>query len=167
MPKRDAVVDEFGFWVSPVFDDDGVQMSSGIGQDGKEYPDPHPMEVPVGLYSDQDRMLELIQRVVHGALIRERADADEFDTPEEADDFADEDDDFQLTPYQRALMEKDLNPAKADGSGVPGGKGEPQSHPAPPAIASKPVVEPGLGNVASEEVGKSDSPVKEGVESSK
>lgn len=107
MPK------ELAFWVPPHFDDEGLQIRSGIGADGKEYPSDVPVEVPVEEYNPGQEMLDTVRRLMSSEFLRAKADTEGFDTPEEADDFDDEDDEFVLTEYQRMLMERDLNPDPA------------------------------------------------------
>lgn len=103
---------EPAFWVPPQFDTDGVQSYSAIGVDGKEYPDP--VSSSVGLDAPvlpQHDILQTIRDLMTSEELRRRADEEGWDTPEEADDFADWEDEFELTPYQKQLMEQDLNPA--------------------------------------------------------
>lgn len=89
------------FWIPPVFDQDGVQASSGIGVDGKEYGDPVPMAPPVGFTAPPD-LMSMIRRMVQAEDIRKAQDAAGFETFEEADDFDIEDDPLDaLTPYEK------------------------------------------------------------------
>ncbi|UDN67534.1 hypothetical protein [robinz microvirus RP_39] len=72
--------------VEATFDQDGVQATSEIGPDGREYPDPVPMAVPVG-YTAPPTIMEMIKTMIHSERLREVADAQGFDTFEEAEDF--------------------------------------------------------------------------------
>lgn len=138
MSKKEPI-----FWVAPLFDDDGVQTHSGIDDKGREHPDPVPMEVPLDNAHSQDDILRLIESVVHGQFLRQKAEAEGFDTEEEADDFEDWEDEFELSEYQKRMMEKDLAPAEklAPSSGQPE-TGE-AAGTASPSLSSKPSVSGG------------------------
>lgn len=79
------------YLVKPVFDADGVQVSSGIGKDGKEYPDPVPMEPPIGYNAPPD-LMTMIKTMVHAEHFRRAVDEAGGETFEEADDFEIDDD---------------------------------------------------------------------------
>lgn len=155
---------ETAFWVPPLFDDDGVQISAGIDDQGREHVDPVPYSMPLVDRPQGADMLEMVQRVVHGEYLRRKAEEEGFDTPEEADDFSDEDDYYELSDYQRALMEKDLNPAVSvskEGKGeVPVGAPPQQVATRPGGEVSRPGGEPVPESVVSSEVGKSGSEEK-------
>lgn len=83
-------------------DEDGVQVTSEIRSDGKEYPDGVPMQPPVG-YRAEPTISELIKMFVRREL-SQVADQHEFDSFEEAEDFDIEDDPVDpLTPYERVF----------------------------------------------------------------
>lgn len=89
------------FCVKPYVDADGVQVVSGIGRDGKEYPDPVPMTPPIGYQPPSDLMVMLEQLFARGKAVLEAA---ELETEEEANDFDIEDDPLDpLTPYERVF----------------------------------------------------------------
>jgi hypothetical protein len=86
--------------VEATFDQDGVQATSEIGADGKEYPDPVPMAPPVG-YRPPPTIMEMIQTMIRSEQLRTQLDAQGFDTFEEAEDFDIEDDPLDPhTPYE-------------------------------------------------------------------
>lgn len=97
----EAPVEEY--CVKPAWDEDGVQASSGIGVDGKEYPDPVPMAPPVGYNAPPD-LMQLIRSMVRSEHLQRLADEQGFDTYEESDDFEVEDDPLDpLTPYEKVF----------------------------------------------------------------
>lgn len=113
------------YCVKPRFDDDGVQSTSGIGVDGREYPDPVPMSPPVG-YVQPDDLLTMIRTMVRDERFRQEVQKQEFETEEEANDFDCEDDPLdELTPYEKVFE-------------------PPPAAPSPPvaAVASTPGVSP-------------------------
>lgn len=72
------------------------------GQDpetGGEVPDPTPMAPAVG-FVQQDSMVMRVRSMVASELLRQRAEAEGFDTFEEADDFDVGDDFDPETPYE-------------------------------------------------------------------
>lgn len=90
------------FLIPPLFDDDGVQVSSAIGPDGREYPDPVPMSPPIG-YEPPSTLEMLIESVIQRRDFLKAVREADFETPEEADDFdVDEDEDtrFPETVYE-------------------------------------------------------------------
>lgn len=102
-----------------VFDEDGVQVTSGQNELGQETPDPVPMAPPVG-YAQHATLADSISRMLKHQLMAQAAAAEGFDTPEEADDFDIEDDPLDpLTPYERHFEPPPAPP------------------PAPPAAASQ------------------------------
>jgi len=130
------------YLVKPEFDEDGVQVSSGIGRDGKEYPDPVPMGLPIG-YSPPPDLMSMIRTMVHHETAMARLEAEGIETFEESDDFYIEDDPLDpLTPYEK-VFEPPVVPAPPAGTppvtppveaaGVAGGSTEP-----PPAPAAGP-----------------------------
>ena len=74
---------------------------NGVGSDVEKL-DPTPVEMPVGA-STPTPLSELIARAVHAQL---QAQSEEgYETPEEADDFEEEDPDvLDLTPYEEHLQ---------------------------------------------------------------
>lgn len=90
------------FLVPPNFDADGVQATAGIDRAGREVPDPVPMSPPAGYVPPNDLMY-MIQTMIER--VRPVADAMDFDTEEEANDFDIEDDPLDpLTPYEAVLL---------------------------------------------------------------
>lgn len=102
--RKHSEVLEPDYLIPPVFDADGVQASSGIGRDGKEYPDPVPMAPPVGFVAPED-LMSMIKRMVRNEQLMAIADKEGFDTFEEAEDFEIEDDPLDpLTPYEEVFL---------------------------------------------------------------
>lgn len=87
------------------FDEDGVQVTSSIGSDGKEYPDPVPMSAPLG-YEAPLGLMEMMKLMID----RLREPQNEFDideSEEEANDFeTEEDGPDPLTPYEEVFIPK-------------------------------------------------------------
>lgn len=134
------------------FDDDGVQVTSAIGMDGKEYPDPVPMAPPVG-YTPPPDILTMIRQVVRNEQVLRLQDEAGFDTFDEAEDFEVEDSDFDPhTPYE-AVFDP---PPVPEGSGANGGPPASQQ-PAAPVEVSKPVVSDDRKIEGSEHSGNKDS----------
>lgn len=138
------------FCTKPYFDEDGVQVASGIGLDGKEYPDPVPFSVPVGYVPPPD-LMDMIRRMVHSEMAQTILKDAGIETIDEADDFDIEDDPLDpLTPYERVFLPPASPPAAAEAASAPSPAGTPTS-----AIASataQPVAE---GAVASPPPGNS------------
>lgn len=129
-------------------DQDGVQVSSGIGQDGKEYPDPVPMSPPVGYVPPNDLMVLLDQIFKRGKHVLE---AHEIETEEEANDFEIEDDPLDpLTEYEKVFEPVVPVAAAADGSLAAAGAGAAAAGAGaaepPPTKASAAPVEPKAGS---------------------
>jgi hypothetical protein len=121
------------YLVKPAFDADGVQVSSGIGVDGREYPDPTPMSPPVGYEPPSDLNIMLEQLFRRGEAVLRAA---EIETEEEANDFDIDDDPLDpLTPYEKVF--------------------EPPAAPAAQPASSTPVASPGPGTVLSQGPGTS------------
>lgn len=96
------------YLVKPTFDEDGVQVASGIGLDGKEHPDSLPMAVPVGYDSPPD-LMTMIRTMIRSEHFINDVSMNGYETFEEADDFdvADED----LPPWEvRTDYEKVFDP---------------------------------------------------------
>lgn len=99
------------YCVKPNFDADGVQVSSGIGVDGKEYPDPVPMSPPIGYEPPSDVMLMLEQIFQRGKAVLAAA---ELETEEEANDFDILDDPLDpLTEYEKVFEPPPAEPPKS------------------------------------------------------
>lgn len=83
-------------------DSDGVQVASTLGPDGRfEFPDPVPMEPPLG-YTPPPDIMDLIKSMVRNELLMKRLDEEGYETFDEADDFDVEDDPVDpLTPYEK------------------------------------------------------------------
>jgi len=123
------------YLTKPTFDEDGVQVSSGIRADGKEIPDPVPMSPPVGLKPPEDLMTTIRRMVRHEEFIR-AVDAEGFDTFEESEDYDVEDDHEwvdELTPYEAVFYPQDESKAAPEPS-----KPRPAADPAPAAAPAAP-----------------------------
>lgn len=136
----DLVLEKSGFveeyLVPPTFDEDGVQASSGIGVDGKEYPDPVPMAPPVG-YAAPPNIMDMIRSMVRSEALKRLADEQGFDNFDEANDFDLPDDPIDpRTPY-----ESDFEPPVAE-------------RPSTPAVSPSPVTAVAEAGVASPPPGK-------------
>lgn len=133
------------FCTKPYYDGDGVQVASGIGTDGKEYPDPVPFSVPIGYTAPPD-LMQMIRTMVHSEMAQTILRDAGIETIEEADDFEIEDDPLDpLTPYEKVFMPPEPPP----GPGV--ASAPPTVQPAPlSAVQSAPQsVQPVEGGVAS------------------
>lgn len=139
------------FCVKPVFDEDGVQASSGIGRDGKEYPDPVPTAPPVGFEQAPD-LMDMMRRMIRSETYQQKLEAEGFDTFEEAGDYDVDDDPLPpLTPHELILMSAappaPTSPPSTASPQVETGKkggeeaGSPQQ-PAPAAPSGSPVPQP-------------------------
>lgn len=143
--------------VAATFDEDGVQVGSAIGSDGKEYPDPVPMEPPVGYNAPPD-IMTLIRSMVRSQEVMRLQDLAGIDTEEEANDFDLEDDPLDpLTPYEKVFEA----PSGALAAGANGGDSQPTA--APPVEASKISASGGsvleTNNPDGNAAGKSDKPL--------
>lgn len=126
------------FCTKPSYDEDGVQVSSSIGQDGKEYPDPTPMSPPVGLQPPED-LMSMIRRMVHNEEFNRLAAAEGFDSFEEAGDYDIEDDHEwvdELTPYEAVFYPPDEKPPQ------PALKAPEPPPPATPTLSNSPAPTP-------------------------
>jgi hypothetical protein len=126
------------YLVEPVFDADGVQQSAGILRDGKEEPDPVPMAVPLEM-QQSPQLDSLIRQFVRRELSA-IADANQYDSFEEAEDFGEDEDDFfdALTPYEKVFDPGDKSPpvAVSPPANMETAKGEPEGgSPTPPPPA--------------------------------
>lgn len=129
------------YWLPPVFDGDGVQSSSGIGVDGKEYPDPVPMAPPIG-YTAPPNIMDMIRSMVRSEELKRKLDAEGFETFEEADDFDIEDDPLDpLTPYEKIFYPEEERSAPGPNgmAGPQAGKGVAEAAPAVAAPSETPV----------------------------
>lgn len=98
------------FCTKPYYDEDGVQVASGIGLDGREYPDPVPMAPPVGFQQPPD-LMTMIRTMVQHEEFKRIADQEGFDTFEEAGDFdVDYDMPDPLTPHEMLFYPPDERP---------------------------------------------------------
>lgn len=147
-------VDQFveEYVTKPYHDDDGVQVSAGIGPDGKEYGDPVPMSPPVG-YNPPPDLMTMIKTMLHNEEFMRRLNEEGVDTFEEAGDYDVEDDPPDpATPYERFFDPPPVQkvpqgdapgtpPSPAPGPTTPaqtegGGGGSPEPAPAPPGAKS-------------------------------
>lgn len=95
-------VEEF---VPATFDADGVQVSSSIGADGKEYPDPMPMSAPLG-YEPPVPLMDMMRMMIE-RLREPKNDFDITESEEEANDFEVEEELVEpLTPYEAVFVPK-------------------------------------------------------------
>lgn len=101
------------YLIKPMVDVDGVQASSGIGLDGKEYPDPVPMAPPIG-YQAPPTLMEMIRTMIASEALKASLAEQGFETFEESDDFEIEDDPIDpLTDYERVFEPPATPPAAA------------------------------------------------------
>lgn len=129
-----------------VFDEDGVQVSSGQDDRGRELPDPVPMAPPVG-YRQPPTLADMIRRMVQSEVLRRAAAVEEFDSFEEAEDFEIEDDPIDpKTPYE-AVFDPPATPPPATSSSppvpLPGSQVAPPVEVPPVAQPAVPAVEEG------------------------
>lgn len=88
---------------SPTFDEDGVQATSGILPNGKEETDPTPLAPPVGYNAPPD-LMTMIRTMIQSEALRQELAKQDFETFEEADDFALEEDPIDaLTEYEKVF----------------------------------------------------------------
>lgn len=121
----------------PLYDADGVQVGSGQDDRGREIPDPVPLSPPVG-YRPPPTLAEMIQRMVHHAMLAQAADANDFDTFDEAEDFDIPDDPLDpQTPYEAVFNPPAAAPEK------PTDAGKPKELPNEPSAVASPAVDPG------------------------
>lgn len=135
------------YCTKPTFDQDGIQVSSGILRNGQEDPDPIPMAPPVGFEAPPD-LMTMIKTMVHNELINRGLDEAGFETFEESDDFEIYDDPLDpLTPYERVFEPSEpagpppaapTVPSPAPAATASGGKegGEEAGSPKQPAAAA-------------------------------
>jgi hypothetical protein len=128
---------------APTFDEDGVQVTSGIDQDGREHPDPVPMSPPVSLGRQRDTLVDTIKRLIAEETFRQAVDAEGFETFEEAEDFDIEDDPMDpKTPYEAVFEPPPPSPVAAPvGDGKPPDAVKVAGGPIPP-VPAKPLAEP-------------------------
>lgn len=125
--------------VEPRFDERGVQISSGIAVDGREYADGVPLAPPVG-YEAPTALESLIEQVLSRRDLRAALAAGDTETFEEADDFELEDEDydprFPETIYEAYFDAKSKRGAAsvAASSGV---DGKPESKVTAPEISPR------------------------------
>lgn len=87
----------------PGFDEDGVQTTSGLGKDGKEYPDPVPTAPPIG-YQNPPDLMTMIRTMIQSERYQTALANEGLETFEEADDFEIEDDPVDpLTEYEKVF----------------------------------------------------------------
>ncbi|UDN67853.1 hypothetical protein [robinz microvirus RP_147] len=124
-------------WLDANYDGDGVQSTSAIGSDGKEYPDPIPMAPPVG-YSAPPTIMEMIKSMIHSERLLAQADSEGFDTYDEAEDFDIPDDPMDPHTDYEAVFDPPPKPlpdpvptSTVNPAGTPAAGGSPNSPPAP------------------------------------
>lgn len=108
------------YCVKPTYDSDGVQVSAGIGLDGKEVGDPHPLSPPVG-YDPGPDLGTMIRTMIQSEKFRLEQEQAGLETFEEADDFDIEDDPLDpLTEYERVFEPPpEVTNPLASGGGAP------------------------------------------------
>lgn len=80
---------------------------------GKEYPNPVPLEPPIG-YIQQEPLHVQIRRMVLSERMAQEADAAGMDTPEEADDFDVDDDYDPSSPWEEVFEPQQPWPAREE-----------------------------------------------------
>lgn len=129
------------YCTKPYEDADGVQVASGIGRDGKEYPDPVPMAPPVG-YSAPPDLMQMIRTMVHSEMANRVIDEAGWDTFDEAGDFDIADDPLEpLTPWEMLLQPQPQGNRPQDAA--------PSAAPASVVTPSQPVAASAEAGVAS------------------
>lgn len=110
----------------------------------KEYPDPTPVEMPLG-FKRPPTLQEEIQRIIR-VQMSQQARAEGFETFEEADDFAVDEDPDPLSAYEVMEMEAE-GPTKGETISGPVSSSSPGPGAVPASLAmgeeSPPVVRPG------------------------
>lgn len=144
------------YLVKPHFDDDGVQVSSAIGLDGKEYPDPVPMSPPVG-YTPPNDLMWMLQHMIRQERFAQEARAADVETEEEANDFDLPDDPLdELTHYEKVFLPPDPPSVTPQQNGAPQANSPPAASPAATS-SSNSVASSGHGNTSDTGAHKPDS----------
>lgn len=102
--------------VPAYFDSDGVQVSSSIGSDGLEYPDPVPFSPAVPDVPPDQAFRNVIEKINRDEAVQRYMESFDIETEEEANDFDIEDDPLDpLTEYEKVFVPKKpvLNPEPA------------------------------------------------------
>lgn len=76
-----------------------------MDEEGREVPDPVPLEPPIG-YIEQESMFDIVRRAVHDEMVRKEVEAAGYGSFEEEDDFEVGDDFEPYSPH-----ENDLDPS--------------------------------------------------------
>lgn len=139
--SSDGFHEEFCIKPQYAIDEDGIeyQVSSGIDKNGREIPDPDPIELPIG-YSHPPSLAEMMARMLHNQRYMDAQRAAGEETIEEAGDFDLDDDDELLdlpTGYE-ILEELALDQAKRKAP-----KADPQA--LNPPASSKPQTSEAVG----------------------
>lgn len=119
--------------------------SRGLAPDGRQVPDPVPMQPPIG-FKKQPSMVEIVRDMVRSEKLRQEALATGHETFEEAEDFDIGDEPDQLTsgwendfdpPLTEILAEgqKVVSEREKSAGGVGGAPPTPSPEPAPPEPA--------------------------------
>lgn len=145
-PEMEIGGDQFveEFCTKPTFDEDGVQATSGIGKDGKEYPDPTPMAVPVGFGAPPD-LMEMMRTMIRNEVIQRRLDEEGFDTFDEAGDFDVDDDPLPPLTIHEALFVPPPPSTEAETGKGPQSPASPSPSPPAPQAAEGGVASPPPG----------------------
>lgn len=105
------------FCIKPRYDEDGVQVSSGIDRQGREHPDPVPLSAPIGISPPPD-LMDTIRKMVHSELAQHILDEGGVETFEEAGDFDVDDDPLPPLTIHEAILQTPV-PAPVPPSPVP------------------------------------------------
>lgn len=137
---------EITFLVPERIDHEGCQVTSAIGSDGKEYPDPIPTAPPIG-YENPPDLMTMIRTMIQSEQVRQKLAQEDWETFEEADDFEIEDDPIDpLTPYEK-VFEPAPQPAPLN-SATPAAAGVAQTPPAADARPPEVLDTSGLGDTS-------------------
>lgn len=126
-----STLPQITFLVPERIDHEGCQVTSAIGSDGKEYPDPIPTAPPIG-YQNPPDLMTMIRTMIQSEQVRQKLAQEDWETFEEADDFDIEDDPIDpLTPYEKVFEPPATDPSKD--VTPPAAAGVAQTPPAAPA----------------------------------
>lgn len=107
---------------------------------GKEQPDPTPLEVPVG-YEHPESLEDSMKRFIRSEVSRHYAEQHQAGTFEDEDDFDIEDEDPEfITPYEMHDMQEEAPLPEADTPEAVAQDPQPEDTPAPPPADAPPEV---------------------------
>lgn len=135
-------------------DADGVQVSSGQDEFGRELPDPVPVAPPVG-YTAPPSLADMIRRMVQNEFFNRAVEQEGFDTFEEGEDFEVEDDPLDPhTAYEAVFDVPAKAPPAVPGEGATNGATNvPSPNASPPVNPGGPGAGPGAGVVKADPAG--------------